>query len=390
MKQAVMNLNQVANSQKSRALLFGFLGILAALQFGEVFSSTPWIRIAFLTASAVLVAVWFVFVQRAILKRRDELQRMLLPVPANLSLKARGLHVLIRQLMSVHDQIETTASELAKSFFDINRQAKQQSTKTAEIFRVLSGGGADGGESVLGSTKHALTELSTHFKNASSIQKANLDSITRIAAQADLIETQVRSIDGLAQQTNILALNASIEASRAGSKGRGFAVVAEEVRRLSALTDQSTSEIRGSLAEVVAEARRVKKEIGESFEEMTRLSAAADRIFGEGVLRIDTTVGQVRVELESLKDDTTSLAKSTQEAIFSMQFHDILRQRVEHVLAPLKNIHEELLALLRTLPDETPAKDGNKEINDWLSKYYTMKEETEVLRSALAPEVSVS
>ncbi|MBL8995102.1 MAG: hypothetical protein JNM63_17275 [Spirochaetia bacterium] len=386
-------MNQVGSNIKSLAPLVGFLGMLAGLQVGEILSANLWLRIAFLAASVALVAVWFVFVQRRILKRRDDLQRMLSPVPANLSLKARGLHVLIRQLMSVHDQIETTASELAKSFFDINRQAKQQSTKTAEIFRVLSGGGAEGGESVLGSTKHALTELSAHFQNASRIQKTNLESITRIAAQADLIETQVRSIDGLAQQTNILALNASIEASRAGSKGRGFAVVAEEVRRLSALTDQSTSEIRGSLAEVVAEARRVKKEIGESFEEMTRLSAAADRIFGEGVLRIDTTVGQVRVELESLKDDTTSLAKSTQQAVFSMQFHDILRQRVEHVLAPLKNIHEELLALLETLPDEAPVKNGDEEVNEinqWLSKYYTMKEETEVLRSALAPEVSAT
>ena len=107
---------------------------------------------------------------------------------------------------------------------------------------------AQGGQRVVSANIDAIQRLADEV-----MQTAEL--INRLAEDSNAIGTVLDVIRGIAEQTNLLALNAAIEAARAGEQGRGFAVVADEVRTLAQRTQESTSEIQDMIERLQAGAR---------------------------------------------------------------------------------------------------------------------------------------
>lgn len=95
--------------------------------------------------------------------------------------------------------------------------------------------------------------------------KETTEQINKLNQQSDNIQAIVSTIKAIADQTNLLALNAAIEAARAGEQGRGFAVVADEVRQLASRTSQSTNEI----ATVVSDNQEVTTNVQDGMNAVT-------------------------------------------------------------------------------------------------------------------------
>ncbi|RQM65149.1 PAS domain S-box protein [Aeromonas hydrophila] len=144
-------------------------------------------------------------------------------------------------------------------------QAVQNVAKVANETSVTTKASAIKGEDMLTTVVSTSDNIVTQMENASTL-------MNKLHAQSQNITAIVSTISSIADQTNLLALNAAIEAARAGEQGRGFAVVADEVRQLAARTSQSTNEI----ASVVSQNQQLTHQVSEQIQ-----SAADGAIHGQ-------------------------------------------------------------------------------------------------------------
>ncbi|WP_416397018.1 methyl-accepting chemotaxis protein [Allohahella sp. A8] len=141
-------------------------------------------------------------------------------------------------MMSEADQVATASNEMAVTVKGINDST---SAAVAQVEAAVAA--CEAGRNSIGSTTHAMSLL------ASQIQETAED-IRALVRSTDQIGSVLEVIRGIAEQTNLLALNAAIEAARAGEQGRGFAVVADEVRNLAKRTQDSTAQIQQMIGEL--------------------------------------------------------------------------------------------------------------------------------------------
>lgn len=159
---------------------------------------------------------------------------------------------------------ELAVSEAAKIAFDVSEITGKQTAQ---------------GQQVVSTTIAKMEALVTQMKQASA-------AIEALNEQSKRIDDLVTSISGIADQTNLLALNAAIEAARAGEQGRGFAVVADEVRQLASRTNSTTEEISTVVTENLKRTRTA-----------VELIAACQSQAGD-TLELSTEAGQVMEDIQ--------------------------------------------------------------------------------------------
>lgn len=156
------------------------------------------------------------------------------------------------QQQSETSQVVTAMNEMTATVQEVARHA----TEAASAASKADHASVDGKKVVL-STMNAIEALSSEVHSAANV-------ISQLEKDSENIGTVLDVIKGIAEQTNLLALNAAIEAARAGEQGRGFAVVADEVRTLASRTQQSTQEIQTMIENLQVGAQSAVKVMDES------------------------------------------------------------------------------------------------------------------------------
>lgn len=141
----------------------------------------------------------------------------------------------ISEQHSATDQVATAINEMSATVQEVTRNANEAANAARQADE-----DAKSGRKIVGDTIFAIGNLAAEVEKASEVIQA-------LETDSDNIGSVLDVIKGIAEQTNLLALNAAIEAARAGEQGRGFAVVADEVRTLASRTQASTAEIEGMI-----------------------------------------------------------------------------------------------------------------------------------------------
>ncbi len=199
---------------------------------------------------------------------------------------------LIQQITDVINSVADTAQDAAKSSLKVSEVAKT------------------GGESVGKSVKGMMRIKET---------TANVvDAITELGEHSRQIGAIVETIDDIAEQTNLLALNAAIEAARAGEHGKGFAVVADEVRKLAERSSKATKEIAAlinSIRQMTDNAVAATKGGAAEIEAGAELATQA----GDALISIQESVNDIVRQIEDMSAATEQMSASSTEVVRAVE-----------------------------------------------------------------------
>ncbi len=219
----------------------------------------------------------------------------------------------IREQEAQSNQVAAAVAEMTSSIEEVANNSDEVARGSIE-----AGEKATEGAEVVGQTVCEMREIADQVKTLSQL----VDSLGDKSQQIGQI---VEVINDIADQTNLLALNAAIEAARAGEHGRGFAVVADEVRKLADRTTKATAEVSESIASIQRETTQAVEEMNSSTERVTNGVGLAERA-GQSLAAITSGSADVSRKIESIAAAARQQSSAAEEISRSV---DAIRSATE-------------------------------------------------------------
>lgn len=223
-------------------------------------------------------------------------------------------------LASATEEVSATTQEVSNSLEFV-----------AEVSRASTQAAAEGSK-IIGSAIQSIEDIGHILESAS-------QHITQLEEASSKIDTVMDIINSIAEQTNLLALNAAIEAARAGEQGRGFAVVADEVRSLAVRTVTAVEDISGTIEKMKHESAEVIQYIGQS-EKSMEMGRERGHSAMQAMTQITEKADDAAQKTEVIFDSIKELATTSQSMADNMTQISAAMQELEENNGQLKAISE--------------------------------------------------
>ncbi len=271
-----------------------------------------------------------------------------------------------RQVETTRSQTETAIMDLANRFVGINAKLEASVRASQSAAGDLAGNAEGGALAVMARSESSLTGVIDSIREAQHSRNDMLEQVRSLNDYTGELRAMAVKVAEIAAQTNLLALNAAIEAARAGEAGRGFAVVADEVRKLSSLSSETGKKMSGTV-DIISNAITSVFKIAESSSEHDFKSVASSELIIQQVLQsFNNVTSNLSDSAELLQQESAGIRDELSDVLVSLQFQDRVSQILVHVRNNMEKLHQHLQQYKQDKAASVPVKHIN--IKAWLAE----------------------
>jgi len=262
-----------------------------------------------------------------------------------LSEQADQLNKNVQNVSASMQQVGSGVEEVAASAQNVSKSAQQLSERSQRVSRAAKEG------------EKAVEKIVQIVNSAKEMADSTVQTVGRLAEDAQNVAMVVETINAIAEQTNLLALNAAIEAARAGEAGRGFAVVADEIRKLAEQSKQATGNIANILKKIQQGAKEADEKTSETAKVVEEAANQAAAVGGK--------LKDILSEVESMASMVESTAASAQEQSAAAQE---MASAVDGATKAIADIAARLEEMVKSVKRQAELVVQNRQIGDELKQ----------------------